>query len=191
MRERGGFVSVHFCNRHQGDRITNRTFWKLSVSTGAKWGLSAINKTVRQQGDILEKSKALVGTAIISPLLLESDKEAEPCRRGCWAPGQLDLTAIPPSGKRAKPQAFSTYLVLVWYCTFGRTAEGIDLLKRGKTNNPCSWGENMHILSNPSSRPPLDEGFYLVLDLHDLREVKAPWFGFDNVSEPAQVCVAD
>lgn len=31
-----GFVSVHLYNRHQGDRITNGTLWKLSVSGGAK-----------------------------------------------------------------------------------------------------------------------------------------------------------
>lgn len=63
----------------------------------------------QRRGDTLEKkknnktkSKALAGRAIILVRLLESDKGAggggRHCRRGCLAPGLLDLPDIPPTG---------------------------------------------------------------------------------------------
>lgn len=93
-------VCPPFCHPHLGDHITNRAFSKCSFSRGTQWGLSAINKAVWNQRDILKKSKALAGMAIILPRLLESDKGAGPCRKGCSAPGLLDLTDIPPTGTR-------------------------------------------------------------------------------------------
>lgn len=86
------------CHPHLGDHITNRAFSKHSFSRRTQWGLLAINKAVWKQRDILKKSKALAGMAIISPRLLESDKGAWPCRKGCLAPGLLNLTDIPPTG---------------------------------------------------------------------------------------------
>lgn len=37
----------------------------------------------------------------------------------------------------------------------------------------------------------IDDGFYLMLHLHDLKKIKSPWFWFDNVSELVRVFVSD
>lgn len=95
-------VCPPLCHPHLGDHITNRAFLKRFFSRGTKWGLSAINKAVWRQRVILKKSKALAGMAIILPRLLESDKGAGPCRKGCSAPGQLNLTDIPPTGTQCR-----------------------------------------------------------------------------------------
>lgn len=38
---------------HLGDHVTNRAFWKLSLSRGTRRRLSLINKAVSERGDIL------------------------------------------------------------------------------------------------------------------------------------------
>lgn len=76
-----------------------------SPSTGTKWGLLVINNAVWKQRDLLKKkkkSKALAGMAIISTSLLESDKGMGPCRMGCLAPGQLEMTNIPATGTHCR-----------------------------------------------------------------------------------------
>lgn len=93
--KKGISVCPPLCHPHLCDHITNRAFAKRSFSRGTQWGLSVINSSVR---DILKKSKVPAGMAIISPRVLESDKGAGPCRKGCLAPGLLDLTVIPPTG---------------------------------------------------------------------------------------------
>lgn len=124
-------ISVCPLLRHpqRGDHVTNRAFLKRSFSGGTKWGLSAINKAAWRQRDILKKSKALAGMAIISPCLLESDMGSGPSSKGCSAWGQLYLMDIPPTGTRCtlissangQNQNVSGSL---WYCTCGRTADG-------------------------------------------------------------------
>lgn len=37
----------------------------------------------------------------------------------------------------------------------------------------------------------MDDGFYLMLHLHDLKKIKSPRFWFDNVSELVRVFVSD
>lgn len=157
----GGLVPVYLCHPHLGDHITNRAFSKRSFTRGTQWGLSPINKAVWKQRDILKKSKALAGVAIIPPRLLESDKGAGPCRKGCSAPGLLDLTDIPPAGTHcglissANGKKNKTFLhlsgpSLILY--MWKNSWRDRWVKGSIIYNPCSvFGEKIHsYFSNPS-----------------------------------------
>ena len=77
-----------------------------------------------------KKSKAPAGMAIISARLLESDKGAGPCRKGCSAPGLLGLTDIPPTGT---------------HCRLIASANG---KKKKKNISACIWSlsDTVHVV---------------------------------------------
>lgn len=157
-----GGISVcpPLCHPHLSDHITNRAFSKRSFSKGAQWGLSAINKAVWKQRDILKKSKALAGMAIISARLLESDKGAGPCRKGCSAPGLLALTYIPPTGTHCRLIASANGKIQTFLHVSGpslilymwKNSWRDRLVKGSIIYNPCSvYGEKIRsYFSNPS-----------------------------------------
>lgn len=98
-----------------------------------------------------------------------------------WHPMQPDFIC-----KWAKPKSIRISLILyMWKNSWW--------VKQSITFNPCSvFGEKKYAAISPSPLlSSMDDGFYLMLYLHDFKKIKSPQFWFDNVSELVRVFISD
>lgn len=125
--------------------------------------------------------------AIISPYLLESDKGAGPCRKGCSAPGLLGLTDFPLAGTHCRQISSAngektkflhltgpSLILYMW-----KNSWRDRWVKRSIIYNTCSvYGEKIcSYFSHTPLFSSMGDSFYLMLHLHDLKKIKSARFG--------------